>query len=158
MQILALDISIHCGWALGRGWEQPRFGVHHLPSFGDGMFGTSFASFHNWLADMMTVHSPDQMIFEAPLVAHGPGINAARLSLGLAGIAEMVAHVRGVTASEVMVATVRKHFCGAGHAKKEDVGFVCRERGWMVSDHNAADALAVLDFARHALLPQGAPA
>lgn len=31
------------------------------------------------------------------------------------------------------------------------VGFECRERGWMVAEHNAADALACLAYARHAL-------
>jgi len=158
MQILALDISTHCGWALGRGWEQPRFGVQHLPSSGDGEFGRTYFAFHQWLCDMLTMHSPDRLVFEAPLSSHGAGQNAARLSLGLAAIAEMVAHIRSVPSNEVAVNTVRLHFCGDGHAKKDDVGFECRQRGWMVADHNAADACAVLDFARHALKLPGMPA
>lgn len=150
--LLTLDLATRVGWAVGcMGSDTVGFGAYQLPSADAGEFGRQFHAFDMWLSDMITTHDPSHIVMEAVLADRAPGQNAARTLLGLGAITELVAYRREVDVMEVHVSTVRKHFCGSGHAKKDDVGFQCRERGWMVADHNAADALAVLSYARHAL-------
>jgi hypothetical protein len=149
--ILALDHGTNLGWSLGRGSSTPRWGSHRLPSPDGDAFGRVWRAYGDWLSDMITVHAPTLIVKEAPLINEHMGQQAARMLMGLDTLAEYITELRDVEVMDVHVATVRKHFCGSGHAKKDDVGFECRQRGWMVADHNAADALAVLSFARDAL-------
>lgn len=159
--VLALDHGTNVGWAIGRGWSTPVWGSHRLPSPDGDYCGRTWRAYGDWLSDMITVHSPDVIVKEAPLAAQHKGAQAATILMKLDGICEYILELREVEAMDVHVGSVRLHFCGSGHAKKEDVGTECRQRGWMVADHNAADALAALDFARHALQlprPEGARA
>lgn len=146
--ILALDCGTNMGWAMTteRGVVS---GVHRLRRDDEpGVYGATYAALADWLADMITTAQPAAVFFEAPIPrGDHAGMSAARMMLGFAAIVELVCYRRDIKCRETHIQTVRKHFCGSGIAKKDEVMAECRRRGWEPVDHNAADALAVLDFA-----------
>jgi Holliday junction resolvasome RuvABC endonuclease subunit len=152
MNILAFDLSKSCGWAFSVGWQQPTFGVKELPRGEHVTEGKVFHAFRQWLSEMCQFNNPDLLMFEAPMVGGEQMRTSAYLLIGLAALVEEYAESVGIDCAQEAVVTVRKHFCGSGRAKKDDVGFRCRQLGWNVTDHNAADALALLDFARASVL------
>lgn len=171
--ILALDLSKSgTGWAYGhpavlRSRSAIELAIAHgdraVPLSGSKPMGTAadsmgrvFCAFSDWLADSITTFSPGVLVFEAPLPGgRQSSINAGRLLIGLASVAELIAERRGLRVYEVAVSTVRKHFCGDGRATKDDVMAECRRRAWEPVDHNAGDALAALDYSIACLTPRG---
>jgi Holliday junction resolvasome RuvABC endonuclease subunit len=155
VRILALDLATNVGWALGDIDGAIRHDTQRLAGASANNFGALFGSFDHWVSDMITVYSPDRIVFEAPIVGHS-SMNAARVLLGLVSIAELIAHRRGLPCWEVAVSTARKHFCGSGRAKKEDVISRCHELGFTQKDHNAADAIALYHYAAAKLAKRAA--
>jgi len=116
------------------------------PGMGDGRF---FECFEIWMTDMIAVHNPDVVIFEAPIV-HSGKINAktARRLMGLAVLAELIAHKKGVgRILEGNISQIKKHATGNGRATKPQMIAAARRLGWRPADDNEADALWLLDFA-----------
>lgn len=164
--ILALDIATRVGWAVcspdaaaawprmpsearARADDPPRIlhGVQQLApvSRSDGAL---FAAFDNWLADMVTVHQPRWLFFEAPLLkAKGRKTITAKNLIGLSASAERVGYVRELRVRTLHYSTVKKHFTGDGHAQKPAMVAEAKARGYVPHDDNAADAIAVLDRA-----------
>lgn len=165
-QVLILDLATWVGWAvgpldglpapqpleIGSGFRaaQPFCGRHRIAPTGVslGFFGTSYRA---WLFDMIAVHGPQVIVFEAPWVG-GPKLNqnTARKLMGLAWETEVVAHERGVRCFEVNVVDARKHFVGRGTGKRELMKRLVMERcaalGWKVGSDDEADACALYDF------------
>lgn len=146
--ILSLDIATLTGWAVGPvGAEIPISGCQRITHPGADL-AVTFHKFDHWLADLITVHDPSLIVFEAPVPRQNVhGFQTARKLLGLAAVCELVAYQREVECREAAVQTVRKHFCGNGRADKQDVIARCVARGWNVTDDNEADALALWDYA-----------
>jgi hypothetical protein len=156
MQLVALDISsVHTGIAYGPTGEAPRFAVKDLIGGDAGDCGGVFRQYADWLQDIVAVHSPDVIAFEAPIVGGHKGRNAAYLLIGLAAITELVCAWRGVECRQVDSGEARKEIIGNGHAKKPDILFKLRQMGFQVFDHNAGDALVVFLFARDWLAREG---
>lgn len=146
MDILALDLSSRTGWARSRDFEAPRHGVWRL----DGGLGRRCSALASALEDELAF-APDLMILEAPLPAQAQGsTDTARAQFGLAAIAEMIAHERGVKCEEAASYEVRKRVMGSARQDKDAVVAWCRAQGWTPRDHNDADALALLRY-RHIL-------
>lgn len=161
--ILALDLAETTGWAiaspgaiaawpLGTGALLKNLGPHDGVFCGSqklsaikGRHGIVYYSCFKWLMDVIKVYAPTYIIVEAPIPQH-KSQESARRALGLSAIVDMVAEAKNITINEVHVSTVRKHFAGSGHAKKDEIFELCLSRGWNPKDHNAADALAVLDY------------
>ena len=168
--VLALDIATTTGFAFGpvgsaapataleasagAADPQPLSGTKRIGSKGtpDGDF---YAAYERWLMDMISVNSPDMIVYEAPFVGSGKHINTAKRLLGLAAITEKIASQKGVKIFDAHNATVRKHFCGRGSAPRKDLKRMvqeeCDRRGWKYSDDNEADALALWDFSKACL-------
>lgn len=68
--------------------------------------------------------------------------------IGLCWAAQIVAAERVLRVAGARPQTVRKHFCGSGHAKKADVQARCRMLGWSFADDNQADAMALWSWAK----------
>lgn len=162
--ILALDLAETTGWAIASpgaiaAWplasgallknagpmEGVLCGSQKLSAI-KGRHGIIYVSCFRWLQDMIKVYAPSLIVVEAPIPQH-KSQESARRALGLSAIVDMIAEAKNINILEAHVSTVRKHFAGSGHAKKDEVLDLCRSRGWKPKDHNAADALAVLDFA-----------
>lgn len=154
--LLTLDLSTHTGWSVWDGADDVRYGTLHLPKTGEDV-GRFLCAFEDWLLPFVRMEQPKRLVFEAPILASGKtNITTARKLMCLAGETEKIATRCHVQAWEVHNGQVRKHFCGIGKARdratlKQLTIDACRARGWNPGDDNAADALAVLDFAAHCL-------
>lgn len=171
--VLALDLATTTGFAVdgpsrnSRGEPVPISGSFRAgPAIqGELEYGATYVAFRDWLVDLCAVHQPRHAIFEAPLPFAGGSTMKAGVSspatvrklLGFAAIAEETLTRLEIDTLEANVQSVRKHFCGHAHAKKPEVVRTCRMLGWHPGDDNAADALALWDFARAALKLGGSP-
>jgi len=159
--VLALDIARQLGWAVatadacrrwprtqlearGHDWTGVRSGSVTLAQPA-ASHGRLYAAFADWLADAITVHAPNVVVIEAPLPRINGGAEAARRSLGLSAVADLVCYRREVECFEAANNSVKKTFAGAGRAEKGDMLRACQARGWDPKDDNEADALALLD-------------
>lgn len=156
---MALDVASVTGFAVDRpdGGDTPLTGTFRV-SVVDEDLGGAFVDFETHLEDLITVHQPAVLAFEAPLVIGGgrgttrpTNHSTVRLLFGLAAIAELVGTRRHLRVFEAHIGTVRRHFCGSGRADKRDVLARCRLLGWDVKSADAADGAAIWDFARHTL-------
>jgi Holliday junction resolvasome RuvABC endonuclease subunit len=148
-KFLALDLATRTGWALRSAGGALQFGFEQLPPAHGEDYGRLFNAYRGWLRGMIAIDRPDWIYFERAMTNEHEGQSAAIILIGLAAMTLEIAYERKVPWKHIPVSTVRKHFCGSGKAKKEDVGYRCRQLGYEVSDHNAADAIALLDYAEH---------
>ena len=141
-------------------WGSQRFGT---PGCDPGLM-THEA--HFWLTAQLhhKERRPALVVIEAPLpLGHMTKIDprtrrkvplvnteTQRKLGGLYGIFDLVRFRADVRWAEYGVSSIRLHFIGDGRASKKRDRIIkrCLDRGWDVGkDHNAADALAVLDYA-----------
>lgn len=149
MNVLALDLATATGYAWGEHNAVPRYGLLKLPS--GSAVGKFVSTFADWFDGFVGVEKPEWCVFEAPLMMHGPTANldATRKLMGLAAQVEVVCYRRDVPCREANVSTVKKFWAGDGRAKKPEMVGAARARGFDVSDHNVADALAVWAYQVH---------
>lgn len=141
--LLALDLGSAVGWAVGPPGTVPRVGTALLPAYGQDE-GAYFASYADWLADMITLFAPDEIAAEQTLAnVENRGQHATESLLGLRALTSLVAYRRETRLTWHAVSTVRKAVCGNGHAKKDAVNVAIIRRGVKPDSHNAADAAAV---------------
>lgn len=145
------DLAKSIGWAFVRDWEKPTWGCHELPRGEHIDDGRVLTEFRVWFEDRLTWFKPDIFVAERPMEGGNLRTSAALL-IGLASHARQICWQRGIRYEHVPVNSIRKHFCGSAHVGKDDVGYKCRQLGWAVGNHNAADALAILSYARDCLL------
>ncbi|KAA5605445.1 hypothetical protein F1188_11130 [Roseospira marina] len=155
--LLALDIATHCGFARGSiaghrattpieaasgvRAAQPEGGTRAFR----GPLGEAMARFADWL--WRTTEGVDLLAYECPILPRTTTIDTIRRLDGLAGIAAMVAHKRGLPEPLTpQPAEIKRHWAGSGRAEKTDMVKACRDRGWTCVDDNHADALALWDF------------
>ena len=161
--ILSLDLATTAGWAFG----SPEngvcgYGAHRLPKTGDDV-GAYLAAFREWLTKRIEVIKPWTIYFESPVMM-GRGkttLTTLRKIYSPAGVTELVAHDHGLDCREANVSDISTHFLGKGaprigDARKKATIARCRERGWQPECDNAADALALLDYAFSLIAPQHA--
>ncbi|MGY0793175.1 hypothetical protein ACW7BJ_27730 [Azospirillum argentinense] len=160
--ILSLDLGRMTGWGVANrsaisAWPAGRFLLGRTPQRPAILCGTFtigptglphgeyYDIFEKWLDDMLTVHAPDAVVFEAAIPHHG-GQEAARRAFGKISHVEKLCHRRRVKAvREVANNTVKKAFTGNGRAEKPAMIAACHDRGWNPPDHNAADGCAILE-------------
>lgn len=110
--------------------------------------GAKLDAFMAWLEEMISVHQPRALVFEAPFVQRDPkkmNHNTALLLMSMAGITDAMAHRHGVKAFECNVDRVKEQACGTARAKKPQVTSAARDKGWNPANEDAADALWALD-------------
>jgi crossover junction endodeoxyribonuclease RuvC len=161
--ILALDIATTTGWARGRIDETPTAGSMSFGRPGatnNQIFGNAL----KWISQLLEPHPrPDIVIVEAMLPMNamtGETNRATRDRLGgLHGVIRGVAHLRSIgEIAQASVGDVRQHFLGtrtlrSSQAKIQTVE-QCVRLGWVASDDNAADALALWSYARSMIDPK----
>ena len=154
---LTLDLSSIVGWAYGRvGIDRiPWFGTWHLPKIGGE--GARYGSFENELAAHMDRLEPSEMVLETTL-SLGAFYERSTLQIvyqqvSLRAVAVIEAWRGSCAKSEVDIRIARQEVLGAPWhlkreaAKRQSVQW-CRERGMMVPDDNAADAVVIWEWHR----------
>jgi Holliday junction resolvasome RuvABC endonuclease subunit len=142
--VLCLDLSLTTGFAYGMRTDRgPAFGIWKLPRIGGE--GARGAYFENTLARMLYDCQPSNLVLEAPLpLPAQTHMKTCEQQLGLRQLAYVEAWRAKVPVSEISALTVRMELMGTARFRKNEVKaevmkFI-RARGWMVTDHNAADA------------------
>lgn len=163
--ILSLDLATVTGWAVCsadyvRNWTPDLVipdgaatqygltnGYKDFRIHGSDV-GSKLAALIEWLEEMISVHDPRVLVFEAPFVQKDPkkvNHNTALLLMSMAGIAEAMASKHGLKAYQCNVQRVKEQACGTGHAKKPQITSAARDKGWNPANEDAADALWALD-------------
>ena len=160
MLIVALDLATQTGVAVGDPGRPPRaFSVDLGKSKSeDFRFSKALTLTHQLIQE----HKPDLIVIEAPV----GGPKTSHFLVGLVACVRGCCFNRGVALESHSIAAIRKHFLGGhvtsahykhlperarkGAARKDGKDAVmnrCRALGWQVADDNAADAMALWDFA-----------
>jgi Holliday junction resolvasome RuvABC endonuclease subunit len=158
-RVLALDIATTTGFAVDRpgGGDKPLTGTFRSEHDGDDL-GQAYVEFEQQLCDLIAVHAPEVLTFEAALVIGGKkgttrptNIATVRKLFGLSAVAELVGTRANLEVYEAHIQTVRRHFVGNGRAEKPEIYDRCKLLGWDVRSMDASDAAAIWDYTRHTL-------
>lgn len=165
--VLALDLAATTGWAYGRFLVDDGYETHMIA----GSFQSGFVHFKDtnskgalvdvprperlqrfmgWLEDQFTMFGPmgdaakdDEMVilYERPFCR---GMGATRSGWGLAGVAEAVATNEGAAVLDITPKSIKLATTGKGGATKDEVTAALRQRGYSITQHDEADAVALL--------------
>lgn len=175
MNILALDLATHTGWAL---YEAGRLesGVETFEPKRHESRGMRFIAFNRWLEQIATV---EQMIrgdqsrlgppasHRVPRIeiivyeqAHHRGGAATEIAAGFVTRVHEFCAVHGIEYAAVHSATLKKFVTGKGNADKAAVSIAvvnrwAPHRSALWIDDNEADALALLHYALAEIVPAG---
>jgi len=152
VNVLALDLGTHCGWALSRG-ETLTYGTKNLSARkGDGP-GQRWLKFRAMLANHYNAAGELHAVYYEDVQAHGPrerpNTIAAHVYGGFLAHLEAWCDVQRVRLVPVGVGQVKKSWTGAGNASKDRMIAEARRRGFKVGadEDDSADALAILHLA-----------
>lgn len=153
MNVLALDLARTTGWACGEPGSQPMHGSIRFAST-DSSHEAIFAGAFKWADKMMAAHSPELVVWEAPLATmfnRGTTTsNTTTVLYGLPAVIGTIAYLRGIyDIRKAETRDVRQHFIGCNPKRVKAKPMVmrqCRAMGWEVKDDNEADALATWHY------------
>lgn len=151
VRILAIDqSSTKTGYCMVTGEPdmEPRFeiAVYDLSDIPGER--TKLVLWNRWIRQVLQM-GWDWVLIERPIVASGPAAGVGIVLHKIAGLIEVAVAECGNGASFAQVAGARiKKY--AGHAKKQEVAFLARERwGRAIVDDNTADAAWLGDIGYH---------
>jgi hypothetical protein len=166
MLVMALDLAVSMGWAIGRAGEKPRAGSERLKR-PDDPSQRACKKLGIWLRDQFAFEIPDLVVVEAPVNIGGlidwkkdsgekPSFrsNPETISLlhRLVGGVETLCGPYGVRCVSANVQTVRKHVVGKARPEepKKAVLARCKMLGYLpkdFTDTDASDAVALHIYA-----------
>lgn len=157
MSHVALDLSIRStGWAWWKeGHDRPASGTWELAPHLD-YAARAFVRLHKNLLDLHQLDPIEHMVFEEPPPTHmlGGHTNAKTeaAKYGLVAHAMSFAEALGISWRPVSIVAWRRHFLGKmpRGIKTPDLKAMamrrCRELGFDVNKHDAAEACGLLDY------------
>lgn len=157
MRILGIDPGLRrCGWGM---IEVTGNRISHLAHgtcvTGVGTLAARLLVLHDALSEVIRQHAPTHAAVEQTFVNRDP---VGTLKLGQArGIALLAPAQAGLPIGEYAPNAVKKAVVGAGHASKDQVGYMIRLHfpGIDISGPDAADALAIALCHAHHLQSAG---
>lgn len=153
--ILALDVATTTGWAVGRIGGVPSAGAYRFRGRGATEHDDIWAEALKWLNDMISMHAPDIVALEAPILSPsmGGGSNPKTLMLltGLQAVMRTTVCLRMPSLARLIhVQSARKVFIGKGNLRGDVAKKMARDRcielGWLTIEdatYDKADALCV---------------
>jgi hypothetical protein len=155
MRILSFDQApSHTGWAYGRPGEMPVTGYRDMPDYGEA-FRPMWLKFKPWLNDLLDKAAPRIVTTEQLL--QGKDWRVMYRQFSLVAAIEVVCAERGIDVYDIEVKDWRnKAGIPTRRPKwaKDDVEWLknlamerCRDRGWKVPNHHAAEAALMLEWA-----------
>jgi Holliday junction resolvasome RuvABC endonuclease subunit len=147
--VLALDLGLHCGYAIYDTIHPPHSGVLRLRASRRDNYGAALCAF----ASFLRYHPTHVIAYER--VRRHQGTRAAHVYGALEGVLAMHAWTHGhIRIMPVEVAHIKRHATGRGNATKQMMLATARDRWPSCATHDEADALWILDLARHRLAAQ----
>lgn len=151
MRVAALDLSSRTGWAVWNGSAgRPMLGTKKLVGW-DYDEGDFLEFYRLWLGDFLRVHQPELIAIERWfLPEHADGKTIGN-QIGLSYFTRWACKAARIKSVYVTAAQWRKHAFGSaannGTDWKRRATQRCDHLGWEYSDHNAAEAGLILDWA-----------
>lgn len=145
MTIIALDISLNVGYAIGDGTpENTLIGTTEFHRWKDdiAVLGRKFSG---WLGDTIGLYNPEALVIEKT-IHHATKLNyrTTQILNGLAWEAHREAEFCDMPRFEYAPATVKKSLTGTGRADKKAMIKAAREKGFRIETDHEADAVALL--------------
>jgi Holliday junction resolvasome RuvABC endonuclease subunit len=146
MNVLALDLGTHTGWAIRRNGVVVSGTWHFTPGRYEGG-GMRFLRFRKQVGEALELAGIEAVYFEE--VRRHLGTDAAHVYGGMLGVLTSLLEERSIPYQGVPVGTLKKWGTGKGNADKEKMIAAARERFPLdvIEDDNQADALIVLAWA-----------
>lgn len=144
--ILALDLGTTTGWALRDRTGRITSGSQSFkPQRFEGG-GMRFLRFKRWITELKAhAEGIDTLVFEE--VRRHVSTDAAHAYGGFLATLTAWCEHHGIPYQGVPVGTIKKHVTGKGNASKDEMMAAMRARGYLPTDDNEADALALLHWA-----------
>lgn len=144
--LLALDLGTNLGYALGEnsiiksGWVNLRkiAGKNSIP----------FAVFHDVLLAIIDDHKVNKIVVEIVRSHSSSGIKAAHFYGGLLALTKVFCQNHQIILKYAEVSTIKKTFTGHGRADKARMIKKAEEKGFNVTAHDEADAIAIWFLAK----------
>ena len=144
--ILALDLGTTSGWALRDRTGRITSGSQSFkPQRFEGG-GMRYLRFGRWISEIQTSVSELQFLYFEEVRRHVSTDAAHAYGGFLATLTAWCEH-HGIPYQGVPVGTIKKHVTGKGNASKDEMMAAMRARGYLPTDDNEADALALLHWA-----------
>lgn len=147
-RILALDLMSALGWACRSNDGAVLYGTETFVTPQMASPGMRWLRFRNWLKRMREEIEPDFVFFEE--VQGFPPKNCGRDSkiyYGFESTLLAVCAAAGLDHQGVSPGKIKKFAAGNGNASKEAVIIAIKALGYLPSDSNQADAIALLLYA-----------
>lgn len=141
-RVLALDLGTTAGWAVHANARITSGSVCFSPGRMQGP-GMRFLKFRHWLTDQKA-HAGgfDQVVYED--VRNHTGTDAAHIYGGFLATLQAWCEHHQIPYRGVGVGTIKKFATGKGNADKTAMIEAARAAGYHPTDHNEADAIALL--------------
>lgn len=143
----------HALWKPGQ--AKPTAGLAKMPSIEGGIGkGAYMNAFADWFMPYCQMQGVTEAGIEAPIISDhgGQGVNIHEVDKNFAIVhaVEAACDRLGIRCERIARSTVCKHIAGVGKGTTKQLKNYCmvgcQRRGWNVTDHNVADALATLDY------------
>lgn len=145
MKILALDLALTTGWAHSKNDSQES-GTFTIDQKRGESPGMRYVRFNAWLKEVLDTITPAIVIYEQ---AHHRGGAATEIAFGLITRVQEACSERNINYQKLHSGTIKKFATGSGRASKDDILATARLHwGANIRDHNEADALWMLEWAR----------
>jgi len=163
VNVLALDLATHCGWALCED-ATTESGVQVFDVKRGESPGMRYVRFNRWLQTIVPAvengHRVGLIVYEqtVPFTAKFGGATARELAAGFSTRVQEFCALRAIEHATVYPSTLKKWTTGRGNADKDAMLQAVARRWRPVTDHNEADAIALLHYALAEILPASARA
>ncbi|MFT0547850.1 hypothetical protein ACMHYO_16165 [Allopusillimonas ginsengisoli] len=143
--MLALDLGTKAGYAIRRRDGTIIHGTQAFTPRASWSPGQRWQRYRSWLVELIVANQVHAIAYED--VKRHVGTDAAHVYGAFRAILEMVADAHNLQLHAVGVGTIKKSWTGWGDASKQAMLAEARRRGFRPDSDNAADALAILDWA-----------
>lgn len=140
--ILAIDLGTTLGWAVLDETGNIASGFEQLKHKGKNSVGVRYMLFGQWLKLTHDRVYFDKVYYEE--VRRHLGTTASHVYGGFLGVLSAFCESESIMYAGVPVGTIKKTVTGKGNADKHRVISAVNMLGHAVTDHNEADAIAIL--------------